>query len=254
MRRSGTVLLAALLLQAALACGARPVIVLDPGHTPQNGGALGLHGIREVVYNDRFSARLATALQAAGFEVVLTRQAQENLELIERARIANQHPGALFLAIHHDSAQSVFLKQLPAHQGGGFQTLRPIGGYSLFVSRRNPQFAASLRLAQQLGRELRALGRPPTLHHAEDIAGERRELLDRALGIYRFDDLVVLAKTEMPAVLIEVGLIVDADDERYVSRPDKQLAMCRAVVSALQAYLAAEQQLAPEKGPAAPGR
>lgn len=242
MRRSGTVLLAALLLQAALAFGARPLIVLDAGHTPHNGGAMGLHGIREVVYNDRFTARLATALQAAAFDVVLTRQAEDSLELIERAQLANQHPDGLFLAIHHDSAQSVFLKQRSAEQGGGFQTRRPIAGHSLFVSRRNAQFAASLHLAQLLGRELRALGRPPTLHHAEDIAGERRELLDRTLGIYRFDDLVVLARTTIPAVLLEVGVIVDADDEAYVSQEKNQRAMCRAIVKALQAYVASAEQ------------
>lgn len=35
----------------------------------------------------------------------------------------------------------------------------------------------------------------PSLHHAEPIHGENRELLDTTLGIYRFDDLTVLKKT-----------------------------------------------------------
>lgn len=239
MRHASVTLLAALLLRTTLVWGAGPLIVLDPGHTPQKGGAIGLHGVQEVVYNDRFSARLATALRAAHFEVLLTRQPQDSIELIERAGIANQHPDALFLAIHHDSAQTLFLQQRPAEQGGGWQTLRPIAGYSLFVSQRNAQFANSLRLAQLLGRELRLLGRPPTLHHAEDIAGERRELLDRQLGIYRFDDLVVLAKTDIPALLLEVGVIVDANDEAYVSQEKNQQAMCAAIVKALLAYYAA---------------
>ena len=242
MPHRAALLLAALLVQAAVSVAAGPLVVLDPGHTPLQGGATGIRGVQEVVYNDRFSARLAHSLRAAGFDVVLTRQPADSIGLIERAQQANRHPGALFLAIHHDSAQAVFLRQRPPQQGGGFQTRRPLAGYSLFVSQRNPQYSASLRLAQRLGGALRALGRPPTLHHAEDIKGERRELLDRELGIYRFDDLVVLAKTTIPAVLLEVGVIVDADDEAYVRNNKNQQAMCRALVTALQAHVAAEAQ------------
>jgi N-acetylmuramoyl-L-alanine amidase len=43
------------------------------------------------------------------------------------------------------------------------------------------------------------------LHHAEPVAGESRELIDRALGIYRYDELAVLRTATMPAVLFEAG-------------------------------------------------
>ena len=44
----------------------------------------------------------------------------------------------------------------------------------------------------EVGARLRDACLVPTLHHAEKIPGESRELLDAQLGIYRFDDLAAL--------------------------------------------------------------
>ncbi len=211
-------------------------IVLDPGHTPMQPGALGVRGIYEVAYNDHFVAKLAKALRAASFTVNLTRLPDQSLSLIDRAAIANDGKAGLFLSIHHDSAQPQYLKKVDLEHGNGYQTMRPIAGYSIFVSRKNPRFASSYRLAERLGQALLEIGRFPTLHHAEDVPGERRELLSEQMGIYRFDDLVVLARTTMPAVLLEVGVIVNPDDERYLSSERNQDDVCRAIVKAIEAY------------------
>ena len=63
-------------------------------------------------------------------------------------------------------------------------------------------------------------------------------MLDARLGIYRFDELAVLARTQVPAVLLEVGVIVDDDDERYVTADANQEALCQAILRALQGYFA----------------
>ena len=54
-----------------------------------------------------------------------------------------------------------------------------------------------------------AAGEKPSLYHAEPIAGENRPLLDRRLGVHRFDGLAVLKTATMPAVLVEAGVIVN---------------------------------------------
>lgn len=217
---------------------ARPpfVMVLDPGHTPQQAGALGAKGIHEVIYNDALSAKLAKALQSTGVQVVLTRAPTEEISLDARAELVNARHADLFLSVHHDSAQLKYLTKTEVNGAPAYQTIQPIAGYSIFVSQRNPQFAQSQQFAQLLGQALRALGRPPTLHHAEPIAGENRELLDAHLGIYQFDELLVLRKTTVPAVLLEVGVIVDAADEKYVADGTKQDAIVQAVVAAVEKF------------------
>lgn len=117
-----------------------------------------------------------------------------------------------------------------------YQTIQPIQGYSIFVSSQGGRFVDSLRFARLLGEQMLALGRPPTLHHAE--LGEERPLLDARTGIYQFDGLAVLRRAQVPAVLLELGVIVDEADEAYVSDSGKRQAMVQAIVRAAQQYQA----------------
>ena len=211
-------------------------IVLDPGHYSDQGGALGARGIHEVVYNTALTGRLARALEAQGYAVHVTRGPEQKISLDARARFANDLNADLFLSIHHDSAQLKYLERIQVEGRDAWRTIQPIAGYSIFVSLLNPQAARSKEFGLLLGAEMKALGRPPTLHHAEDIPGENRELLDRELGLYRFDDLVVLKKTQMPAVLLEVGVIVDPADEAYVSDEGNQARIINAILSAVRSY------------------
>jgi len=47
----------------------------------------------------------------------------------------------------------------------------------------------------------------------------RRELLDPTAGVYRYDQLIVLKSTQMPAFLFEAGSIVNRDEELVISTP-----------------------------------
>lgn len=225
------------LLALACAAGGRggdaggPLVVLDPGHGPDRPGAIGIRGTEELRYNDAFVALLEPRLVRAGFRVEVTRRPGQELDL--DARAARAAGAWLLLSIHHDSAQDLLLRREDRDGKEAYRATRPIRGYSLFVSGLNPRYEASLRAAGALGRYLLALGRPPTLHHAEPIPGEDRPLLDRELGIYRFDDLRVLRLARCPAVLLEVGVLVDEVDEAYVSDPARREALADAIVRAL---------------------
>jgi N-acetylmuramoyl-L-alanine amidase len=228
---------------APRAAGKPFIVVLDPGHTPKQPGALGVKGIYEVTYNDALCAKLAKALEATGVQVVFTRAPTEEISLDGRAALANARQANLFLALHHDSAQLKYLTKTEFNGIPAYQTIQPIAGYSIFVSQLNPKFAQSQQFAKLLGQALLTLGRHPTLHHAEPIAGENRELLDAHLGIYKFDELLVLRKTTVPAVLLEVGVIVDAEDEKYVADNAKQDAIVHAIAAAVEKFSMESAQL-----------
>jgi N-acetylmuramoyl-L-alanine amidase len=225
------------LLSLASAAGGRgpgtepPLVVLDPGHGPSHPGAVGVRGEAELSYNDALVALLEPELVQAGFRVQVTRRPGQEQDL--DARAARGAGAWLLLSIHHDSAQGQLLSREDRDGREAYRATRPIRGHSLFVSGRNPRYAASVRAAEALGRALRALGRPPSLHHAEPIPGESRPLLDRELGIYRFDELRLLRLAPCPAVLLEVGVLVDEQDEAYVSDPARREELARAIVRAL---------------------
>ena len=94
----------------------------------------------------------------------------------------------------------------------------------------------SKRFAELLAEELLYVGLTPTFHHAEEIEGENRTLLDKLRGVYAFDDLVVLKSATMPAVLIECGVIVNRKEELLVSSNEFHREFSRAVTQAISQF------------------
>lgn len=91
-------------------------IVLDPGHVGQRdpGGTWkrGPTGLREAAVNLRVAQYLREFLTAVGARVVLTREVDESLDLpddvdlSQRAAIANEAGAELLLSIHHNAAEN----------------------------------------------------------------------------------------------------------------------------------------------------
>lgn len=208
------------------------MIVLDPGHTLEKPGAIGILGKKEVIYNNDFTAELAKQLRSVGYTVILTRNNDQKITLNERVDISNQIKPALFLSIHHDSAQMRYLEK--NEKTNGYKTIKPINGFSLFVSRLNMAYDTSVVFATKIGESLVSINRLPTLHHAEMIEGESKELIKTKFGVYNYDNLVVLKNNRYPSVLLEIGLIVDEQDELYISTPKNIKKMCDAIVLAIQ--------------------
>ena len=228
--------------RAAPACERRTfAIAVDPGHTIDSPGATSARGIPEVHFNTHLASRLVRALQKAGFDTVfLTNPDGAPIALLDRSRIANDRDARLFLSIHHDAAQPQFFSTW-SHQGVRRSYTDDFKGHSLFVSQQNGDASGSLRFARLLGDRLRSRCFAPTLHHAEKIAGESRELLDVERGIYRFDDLAVLRSTRMPAVLFEAGLIVNRHEETLLRSARYQTRMIAAITDAIVDFCAGAQ-------------
>lgn len=227
-------LLAAMLVQACDK-GSFPVAI-DPGHTRSGPGATSARGVPEAWFNEQLATVVLEQLRRAGFgQSFLTVEDQASITLPERAARANERHARLFLSLHHDSVQPHYMSDWQ-YEGRAQRYSDRFSGYSLFVSARNADPRGSLRMAELLGTELRRRQLAPSLHHAEPIAGENRTLIDSARGIYRFDDLVVLKATAMPAVLIEAGLIVNRQDEMQLDSPSFRRTLAGAVTDAVRQF------------------
>ena len=82
----------------------------------------------------------------------------------------------------------------------------------------------------------------------------RHELLDREAGVYRYDQLIVLRHTLMPAVLLEAGSIVNRKEELELGTPERRSLVASAIVAAVEDFCAARAQpvLAGQTKPAPP--
>ena len=80
------------------------VIVIDPGHGGVDQGTQNPRlELKEKVFTLDVSLRLKKLLESRGYEVVLTRDKDERVELQNRAIIANRAGADLFISIHFNS-------------------------------------------------------------------------------------------------------------------------------------------------------
>jgi N-acetylmuramoyl-L-alanine amidase len=213
--------------------------VLDIGHTPEDPGATSARGVKEYVFNLQLGRRMEKTLVEGGFtntKLVSVRGAGR-AQLAKRTERANALGADLLLSIHHDDVQEVYYSKW-AYGGALHSYSDKFSGYSLFVSRDNQHFDESFGFAKLLGRELVAKGLRFSAHHAEPIAGENREIIDAATGVYRYDQLFVLKFSAAPAVLLEAGIIVNRSEELMLSSPEHQDQISDATQVALNAFCA----------------
>lgn len=76
------------------------VVVLDPAHGGTDPGARGVGGLRESDLVLALATATKAALERQGFQIVLTRQGNEDRSFDDRAALANAQRGAVFLTLH----------------------------------------------------------------------------------------------------------------------------------------------------------
>ena len=146
----------------------RSVVCVDPGHGGKDPGAVAFDGLREKDVVLDISRRLTSKLRSFELGVVLTRETDVYIPLLERANIANEANADLFVSVHTNAVTS--------RQAHGSEVLV----YSL-TSQSVPV--------------------------AEDILDNLTELGLRNRGVKPRPDLTVLRRTAMPAVLVETAFI-----------------------------------------------
>jgi hypothetical protein len=173
---------------------------VDVGHTAESPGAPSARGFWEYDFNLRLATLIKQKLLAAGFgkTVLLVTDGPARKSLFQRVGRANRLSADLFLSIHHDSVPDSFLERWEYEgQAHGFSDR--FKGHSIFFSNENVDPAASLLFGQLLGEQLQARGLQYTPHYIEKFMGHRQRLLvDAKVGVYRYDQLIVLRTTQMP--------------------------------------------------------
>jgi N-acetylmuramoyl-L-alanine amidase len=209
--------------------------VIDVGHTLEHAGALSARGVTEYDFNLNLAKAIEQKLITAGFSrtVLLVTSGPAMKGLFERVRNAKAMAADLFLSIHHDSVPDQFMENWE-YDGKPNRFSDRFSGHSLFVSFDNPQIKASRLFGKFLGNQLKARDLKFTPHYTEAIMGSRRrELIDPEAGVYRYDKLIVLRETTMPAVLFEAGMIVNRNDELVLASPERRDLIAGAVTDAV---------------------
>ena len=197
-------------------------------------------GVPEFEFNLRLAKEIEHRLTDAGFArtTLLVTEGRSRPGLIKRVARANDVAADLFLSIHHNSAPLKFLEKWD-YEGKERRFCDRFSGHSIFISNDNTNRQASQQFGRLLGLQLKARDLKYTPHYTEAFMGSRRrELVDAEAGVYRYDQLIVLRQTHMPAVLLEAGSIVNREDEVQLATPERQELISAAVVDAVDAFCA----------------
>ena len=213
-------------------------IVLDVGHTAESEGAISARNVSEFVFNLRLAKRIEQKLKAEGFAEtrLLLTEGKARRSLVKRVATANDLRADLLLSIHHDSVPNKFLEDWE-FEGKKSRFSDRFSGYSVFVSRSNPDFKTSFAFAELIGKEMKAQGLDYARQYSQPIMGRyQRELLNKETGVYRYDELIVLRKTRMAAVLLEAGSIINRDEELKMSSPERRDIISSGVTAAVKEF------------------
>ena len=216
-------------------------VVLDAGHGGTDPGATAANVLEKEITLD-IGRRLRTLLEANGFDVVVTRDADRTIALRDRALLANESKSDIFVSIHvnalekHTESRGIETYYLGTTNDPKLTELAArenrVSGYSVSDmralledvyadARRDESHELATAVQKQLFATLR-----------KDDAGLENWGVKRA-------PFIVLASTDMPAVLAEVGCISNEKESAMLRRPEYRQKIAAALYAGIRAYAGA---------------
>ena len=226
----------------------KPVIVIDPGHGGHDTGA-SKHGIVEKNAVLAFSKALRDKLNARGqYKVLMTRDTDVFVPLDDRRAFAEKNKAALFIAVHADYAGS-------DARGATIYSLREATASALLRSAKGEVSESVLS-----GKELAAVqksdgdvgavkGILADLAQREvDVTKERTNVIARSLVDYmststsmrlnpdKEANFLVLKTAKVPAVLIELAYVSNAQDAQNLKSERWRDKVSNSIATAVDNY------------------
>ncbi|WP_102407966.1 N-acetylmuramoyl-L-alanine amidase family protein [Parabacteroides bouchesdurhonensis] len=221
-------------------------VVIDAGHGGKDPGARGTV-INEKEINLSVALKLGRLIEDKNEDVrvIYTRKTDRFIELDERANIANRNKADLFISIHTNSVKR-------GSAAKGTET------YTLGLARSDENLAVAMRENSAILLEDNYLqkyeGFDPNssesyiifefmqnkhMEQSISLASEIQKsfvLVKRANRGVRQAGFLVLRKTSMPSVLIELGYISNQEEERFLKSADGQSKLAQAIYMAFNQY------------------
>ena len=221
-------------------------IVIDPGHGGKDTGAQGKNSNEKDIVL-AVGKLLKKDLEKEGFKVKMTRDKDVFIELGERANLANQWDGDLFISLHCNAIDA------------SPERKKQIKGYHVYVLRA-PESEEDKAIARRENKVATLYGEK---NAKEELSPLEWFKLEARLEKYKqnsymfteqmlkaFDDgkikrqgggvggagFMVLVGALMPAVLFEIGFISNPEEEAYMITNKAQADIAQRISKAVSAY------------------
>ena len=181
------------------------VIVIDAGHGGSDPGTIGFSGNYEKDINLDISKKLKEKLKSNGYKAILTRDSDEYVDNLLRAKLTNKKRARVFISIHGNAMEN-------NNSINGIQVLYYPNRKSTIGDLNNNELARII-----MGSLINGTG-------AKD-----KGIVDR-------EDLIVLNQTKMPAIIIECGFLSNEKEEQLLLTDDYQNKVVDSIYMGLEEY------------------
>jgi len=225
---------------------AKPVILLDPGHGGIDPGAMAADGLTEkmvvLAVGQRLKARLS---QGGRYDVFMTRARDVFISLDGRLRRSKTLAADLFISLHADS----IAQNADSVRGATVYTLSERASDEearLMAEKENNSDAiAGLTTAKfeeqgQVRSILIDLLKRETANFSADFSNTLVKRMTKTVSLSRDPQrsaaFKVLRQADTPSVLIELGYMSHAEDEKLLNSPAWQERIATSIATAVDAY------------------
>jgi len=204
-------------------------VVIDPGHGGGDEGTRAARGLSEKTANFDVAKRLVRCLDKAGIPWVLTRTKDRYVDHADRSKLADDHPGYIFVSIHFNEDSS--------RSSEGWET------YSL-----SPQFAPSTSSGGSLVGDEDQIwpGNGYDHHnflltqaiHRSAVLAKSNAPSDRGVKRARFK---VLRLANSPSVLVEGGFMSNPREASLLRTEEYRQQVAAWIFAGIQAYARSQE-------------
>lgn len=225
------------------------VLVIDPGHGGEDPGAVGKKGTKEKNINMSVSRAFGNLVQEAfpEIKIIYTRTEKKDIKvpLMQRARIANNAKADLFISIHSNASKNRAAKgcQTFTLGSGSDAEAKAAAMYENQVILLEENFEQVYKGFDPNSSEsyiifelIRGHDIEKSISCAEHIQKNmvsKSKLINRGVSSAGF---LVLHKTVMPSILIELGFISNAEEEKYLASKAGQTKLAEGIFEGFKDY------------------
>lgn len=200
-------------------------VVIDPGHGGIDSGAESASGIMEKNVTLMFGQQLRDELaKIPGLRIELTRSDDTFLRLTERVRVARQYEADLFISLHADTINRGNIRGATVYTVSD----KASDAESRAMADRENRSDAVAGIAfdnetPEIADILMDLTRREThtfsLSFAKTVVKSLKKDVAMINNPHRFAGFQVLRAPDVPSVLVEIGYLSNADDEKLMLDP-----------------------------------
>jgi N-acetylmuramoyl-L-alanine amidase len=208
-------------------------IAIDPGHGGEDDGVRGAQGTKEKDLVLAVARRVKGVIEGRlGIRVLLTRDDDRNIPLDDRTALANNNKADLFISLHANASvrrsTAGAIVFLAAFDDSDTEAAKPAPG------ERVPTFGGGLRDIELVPWNL-----AQTRHLTQSVEFAtilEQQLRNRVpLSVHPIDraPLRVLESANMPAVLLEMGFLSNAEQEKQLTVDVFQAGVAQSIYEAV---------------------